>query len=112
MTEHAATSEQWYDADDAAEFEAFFDALWGELEPFRNIFLHVAFGPDHRRLWALIEKHGNARPGTRTWLRIAPAKPGKPTVVVRQTRPDGAESTVTLDPHETRELIGWRLTPD
>lgn len=112
MTEHQAASERWYDADDADEFRAFFDALWEELEPFRNIFLHVAFGPDHRRLWALIEKYGNVGPGTRTWLRIAAGKPGQPTVEVRQTRPNAAERTVSLDTRATRELIGWRLTPD
>jgi hypothetical protein len=112
MTEHEAGSERWYDADDAVDLQAFFDALWHELEPFRKIFVHEAFGPDHRRLWALIERNENVGHATRTWLRIAAGKPGEPTVVVRQTRTNAAERTMSLDTHETRELIGWRLTPD
>jgi len=112
MTEHEETSERWYDAGDPDEFRAFFNALWSELEPFRNAYLHKAFGPDHRRLWALIEKYGSVEPGTRTWLRIAAGMPRDPRVVVRQGRPNGLEDIVNLDRIETRELIGWRLTPD
>jgi len=108
MTEQADASERWYDAHDSEERREFFDALWTELELFRNAYPHTHWlGSNIDRLREFLEECGDAN--GMTWLRIVRGMPGEPTVEIKQRRSDGSDKVVrSLDVKETRELIGWR----
>jgi hypothetical protein len=104
------SSERWYEAGDTAEFQQFFDDLVRELELFRRVHPGHVFRPNHQRFWELLsEKRGNMEPETRTWVRIVPGMPGKPTGKVKQGPNLAGE--IDLDEDETRQLIGWPPPP-
>jgi hypothetical protein len=107
MTEQADASEPWYDAHDSEERREFFDALWTELELFRNAYPHKHWlGSSVDRLREFLEECGDWN--GMTWLRIVPGMPGEPTVEIKQRQHDGSDKVVrSLDAKETRELIGW-----
>src|ERR1035438_2211712 len=88
MTDEQSVSERWYDAQGSEQLREFFDALWTELELFRNAYPHKHWlGPNLHRLRKFVEECGD---GNRmTWLRIVPGMPGEPTVEIRQRQQIG-----------------------
>jgi hypothetical protein len=88
--------------------QEFFDALWTELEPFRDAYPHKdQLGPDHNRLWKFVEQYGDVN--RMTWLRIVPGMPGNPTTNIKQS--SNVSGEISLDVDETRQLIGWPPPP-
>lgn len=97
------TTDTWFDANDASQYQAFDDQLWKALEAGRAWREQEAgpaeatlgmFAANHGRLWELVAERGDPD-SFRVSLKIVPEGQGA-NVVVRLVGRDGAEQTFTV----------------